>query len=665
MFKLFHFGTLLLQLVVGVSSRKLAECFENLTWNSCESIRSCMWVRGGCLTRNVWLGYAELGQTHVIRARGETRLAPKIIAEREAELLFFPTTESDPTPAPTGAPSSPIEQEYGLEKIGYLTAELPSSSLRWPNGYPKDVSKLIDGTDSEYYFPGSVLDVDIKFDLLQNRAINGVYIKIWYYTNIDSIEIGLQSEEGVTTWIDGGSHTDGLNEEVSITFRAKAARYIRIRLTGGSLFDDKSSEWGLRTVKISGNLDAKIVEDPVDNEDDKDSPLSSFFPPETADVIVEAFTASGIILGEIKARPTSQQRGIMDQAGTDEPLEPYSKAKEMWSATLPWHWVKEGTQLVISVANRDGIVISYDLQLVNTVLWSEHTLIRRKFILFGTDQQFKRLNTFTYDASRLATGMFGIMPIATLNWVDATVVHWPYLIISTSKGPRIVYNEKERRAEMLKAGDDPSTEPGWEFTKYMVAFRTSYANTGRGFVITTMEAPGEHGSPYSTQTAIAMGWALVNDNSNCTFCEYKSLGYWGGWSAAAWSGWCGMRAGDECGNTLSHEIGHSMTLSHFTEGTALDWGIADEYPEDGTHLASHPWGYDTPSRQFRTWYNAHDGSSKRGEFRLLISIFIIICLTHFVHFWRRSYEWRWRLCRRILLRALHRISWSTKSTMGI
>jgi hypothetical protein len=355
----------------------------------------------------------------------------------------------------------------------------------------------------------------------------------------------------------------------------------------------------------------------------------------------------------------------MDQAGTSTLLEPYSKAREMWSATLPWNWVKEGTEVVISVTTADGIVISYNLQLVNTVLWSEHTLIRQKFVLFGNEEQFKRLKTFTFDATRLATGMFGIMPVATLNWADATVIHWPYLIISTSNGPRIVYNEQERRTEMLKAGDNPGTEPGWEFTKYMIAFRTSFANTGRGFVITTLDAPGQHGSPYSTQTSIAMGWALVNDNTNCSLCEYKSLGYWSGWSAAASLGWCGMKAGDECGNTLSHELGHSMTLNHFTEGTASAWGIADEYPKDGTHLASHPWGYDTPSRQFRTWYNVQDGSSKRGEFRILLSPFLNQFLSHDLHSSCRPDEWRWSICRRILLRSLHRISWSTKSAMGL
>jgi hypothetical protein len=233
--------------------------------------------------------------------------------------------------------------------------------------------------------------------------------------------------------------------------------------------------------------------------------------------------------------------------------------------------------------------------------------------VFGNTSQFDALNTFTFEPSRLAAGMFGIMPVASLNWVDATDLHWPYLVVATSNGARKVLNEAERRAVLEDAGDDPTSEPTWDVTKLMVAFRNSFANTGRGFTITTLEASGEHGSPYSTQTSIAMGWAMVNDGTGCSFCEYKSLGYWGGWSAAAWVGWCGMKTGDECGNTISHEIGHSMSLNHFTTGTAEDWDISDEYPEDGTHLASHPWGYDTVSRQYRTWYDPRDGTSKFGE----------------------------------------------------
>ena len=50
------------------------------------------------------------------------------------------------------------------------------------------------------------------------------------------------------------------------------------------------------------------------------------------------------------------------------------------------------------------------------------------------------------------------------------------------------------------------------------------------------------------------------------------------------------------------ELGHSQTLLHFTEGTAASWGIGAQYPQDGTHVATHPWGYDGTRRKLRTWY---------------------------------------------------------------
>jgi hypothetical protein len=502
------------------------------------------------------MGYAEIGQTHVIKARNEKRLAPKIIAEREAELLFFPTA-SKAANRLSVSKKTRVKLTYGLENLGYLTVDLASPSFTWPVGYPDQKDHLIDGTDSEYYLPASVTDVNLNFDLLANRAINGVYLKLWYYSGIESIRIGCLSDDRVDhtgaiekqqwIWIDGGSVPDDLNVEVVIPFTTQIARYVQIRIQGGWQGEDRSSDWGLRVVKISGKADGILVDD-----DENSDVIASFIPTETADVLVEAYMASGSFLGSIHARPPSQQRGIMDQMLTDKHLEPYSTTKAMWSSTLPWNWVKEGTILVISVEDSFGRYITYDFRLEDTVLWSEHTLIRQKFVLFGNESQFNKLNTYTFDATRLAKGMFGIMPVATLNWVDASLLHWPYLVISTSKGPRIVKNEKERRSEMRKAGDDPSSEPGWEFTKYMVAFRTSFANTGRGFALTELEAPDQHGSPYSTQTSIAMGWALVDDGIDCSYCEYKSLGYWEAWAAAASTGWCGMKAGDECGDTLSH-----------------------------------------------------------------------------------------------------------------
>jgi hypothetical protein len=39
-------------------------------------------------------------------------------------------------------------------------------------------------------------------------------------------------------------------------------------------------------------------------------------------------------------------------------------------------------------------------------------------------------------------------------------------------------------------------------------------------------------------------------------------------------------------------------------------GIADEYPKHGTQTAFTPWGYDTFSRRFCTWYNHETGMGK-------------------------------------------------------
>lgn len=599
-------------------------CSTSSNYTSCQSVSSCIWIRGLCRAKTSWLGYAEVGQTHVVRAQGETRHAPRIIADREAELLFFPTEEAQPTMSPSAAPSATIDHVFGLEQLGYFSVDLPSANAVWPSGYPTNPRLLLDDIMDAYYFPASTPDVNLNFDLHANRAVQGVYVMIWYYSRIDSLKIGLRPDDGADIngpadntvpdsqwmWIDGGSHTSGLNKEILIPFKLSAARYVQIRIRGGWRGSAHTSSWGLRRVQISGSLDGSIVDGPGDNEITSPVNGEAFFPGEAGDVLVEAYDASGGFLGRIKARPTSQQRGIMDQLDVSEKLTPYSDSREMWSSTLPWNWVKHRSEFIISAKKFDGTFVSYGLKLHDVVPWSEHTLIRQKFVVFGNESQFNSLDTSTFESEQLAVGMYGIMPVASLNWVDASVLHWPYLVVSTSNGARKVASESERRAVLLAAGDSPTDEPTWDVTKNMIAFRSSYANTGRGFTITTLEASGEHGSPYSTQTSIAMGWAMVNDGFGCSLCQYKSLGYWDGWSAAASLGWCGMKSGDECGNTISHEIGHSMTLNHFTTGTAADWGISDEYPEDGTHLATHPWGFDSPSRQFRTWYNPIDGSSK-------------------------------------------------------
>ena len=56
----------------------------------------CVWAQNACQVETKWQGYTEIAQTHVVRAVGEARHAPKVVAEREAELLFFPTLNDQP-----------------------------------------------------------------------------------------------------------------------------------------------------------------------------------------------------------------------------------------------------------------------------------------------------------------------------------------------------------------------------------------------------------------------------------------------------------------------------------------------------------------------------------------------------------------------------------------
>jgi len=243
----------------------------------------------------------------------------------------------------------------------------------------------------------------------------------------------------------------------------------------------------------------------------------------------------------------------------------------------------------------------YRLVLKGLIQFSEHTLTRTKVLIFGDDKDVLNLDTHTFGAYDLATGMYNAMPIASLHWVDSNNWHLPYLVTPTVAGPRLVRNESERRSVINATGQDPGTEPGWDILKNQFALRHSLAHTGRGLTITYED--GES-SPYSSGTSIFMGWGLTEKiNGNWS---WDWLGYWDGWSAAAWTGWVGMAPGDECGNTLIHELGHSQTMSHFTTGSAASWGIADQYPEDGVNEPWSPWGWHATTRRFRTWYQEYN-----------------------------------------------------------
>lgn len=164
-----------------------------------------------------WHGFFELGQTHVVKAKYETRRAPLPIADREAELLFTPTLEAPPTPPPTMAPT--ISPEYGLESSSVVNSTVTVESVT-PNSTwtadPAKTNNLIDGAGSEYYIPNTEPDVNINFDLGAQRIVQGLHSQTWYVTNIGifnpdgtgSIRVGLKADDGCEEDMEDGGVND-------------------------------------------------------------------------------------------------------------------------------------------------------------------------------------------------------------------------------------------------------------------------------------------------------------------------------------------------------------------------------------------------------------------------------------------------------------------------
>ena len=163
-----------------------------------------------------WHGFFELGQTHVVKAKYETRRAPLPIADREAELLFTPTLEAPPTPPPTMAPT--ISPEFGLESSSVVNSTVTVESVTPDSTWtadPAETNNLIDGEGSEYYIPNTESDVNINFDLGAQRIVQGLHSQTWYLTNIGiftnttgSIRVGLKADDGCEEDMEDGGAND-------------------------------------------------------------------------------------------------------------------------------------------------------------------------------------------------------------------------------------------------------------------------------------------------------------------------------------------------------------------------------------------------------------------------------------------------------------------------
>nr|WP_241161833.1 M66 family metalloprotease [Burkholderia gladioli] len=278
--------------------------------------------------------------------------------------------------------------------------------------------------------------------------------------------------------------------------------------------------------------------------------------------------------------------GILESGLTQAKLQPYSTAA--WSAVVPAADVVPQYSLGI----RYGNGASLDATPVKWARPARFTIGRLSLVLWPTAQD---PTTSEVPISKLARDYYGSIPVSTLNYFDYTTLKLDYAVL---QGGNHAPRKYTRFADVTADGANDL------YGKLLKPFaiRASLANTGRGLLIRDAKGATVYGdsSPYSFGSYIGIGWYY--DAAKGKYQDANTFGYSGGWTgwAATWN-----YASGQCGNLFAHELGHSLGLSHFTEWTAKQWGIADEYPNDGINGPNNPWGFDTVHNQFRTWYRVN------------------------------------------------------------
>ena len=309
--------------------------------------------------------------------------------------------------------------------------------------------------------------------------------------------------------------------------------------------------------------------------------------PDSSDVRVSAWRGE-TLLGTLAMQAPADLPPLLEQGLTDVTLDPYSA--EAWSATLPWSWVDEGVTVLAGRVSEGALEIA-EHTLEDLGAPQRFTVTRTKMVLFGDETW----DTTTVPASKVARDYFSVLPVAEVRWVDTTDWILDRFVVATGEGYQMVHSEEER----LKVTTDSNR---WNLIKHQFSLRLSAANTGRGLVLN--EGWEGDSSPYSFGTSLGLGW-VFDAEGNASDVNDAGL-------AAGWTGWTTLWA-YECDNGFIHELGHSTSLEHFTSGAAAGWGIDDEYPNDGQSMSTHPWGYDTARRMFRTWYQVASSGPVAGS----------------------------------------------------
>ncbi len=349
-----------------------------------------------------WMGELEVGQTHVVKAKGETRHAPRLIAHREAELLFTPSTvydsrrlsSSETAVVFNGTLHSATEQR--LESIGevYISRE---NNEDVPANLEQLAKHLIDGTDTVFSVPNYIPDLDIVIDLMSLRRVNEVSMSLTENTIFSDVRIGLRFDDGrnqdesddlvipKTGWMWHDVRYEACVERtISNSFLSRQVRYILIRLKGGH--SKSSQSWGLSGIEIVGYLDG-LAEKRVPQEKNVVPVTRSFsqstaryYTPSVSDFVrVAVYASDGRLVGVMKnVRDPSKQRDILERKLSATEIEPYSDTA--WSVTIPHPWIEEGNTILIGCINqsRPLELLVHRLELLDLAQFSEHTITRTK-----------------------------------------------------------------------------------------------------------------------------------------------------------------------------------------------------------------------------------------------------------------------------------------------
>ena len=421
------------------------------------------------LVEVAWEGFFEIAQTHVVKAVGEKRRAPRMIAHREAELLYTP----EKSRRLRDYSNDEISPAQSIEYVGNVY-------VRESGAYVKNelANILLDETDSVFLLNST--NASIVVDLKHLRLIEKITISLPEQALIENVRIGLRYDDGQDTeeqkgmftypdngwlWRDAGASSGYKGKGVTLSVPNRKARYIGIDFNGCQL--KCSNTCSLQRVEIVGHLDGLKTHQnvqialPKTRSIDPRSISRAFVPSKTTSVRIAVYSANGSLLGVINCRDPSRQRAIFESRVSESEIDPYSDVA--WSATLPFTWVNEGTVVMIGCIDksRPSEVLVHRLELNNLAQFSEHSITRTKMALFGTNEDVLKLNPTTFDDRKLVRNLHAVMPVSELKWADTDLWHLSYLVVIGKDGkPALVTSEEERRS-VTGVG----TEIQWEVMK--------------------------------------------------------------------------------------------------------------------------------------------------------------------------------------------------------